>query len=103
MRGPTTNMDALLRHYENGDMPFCDVERRDVLVLANGVIVGRIPTVERAISSEEWKALDDAAGGSDMWFEPVSLGSAGRWVHVELTGLQAAPKDALQRIQSKLV
>lgn len=103
MRGPTTNMDALLRNYENGDMTFCDVERRDVLVLANGVIVGRIPTVERAISSEEWEALDDAAGGSDMWFELVSLGSAGRWVHVELTGLPTSPRDALQRIYSKSV
>lgn len=57
------NANALPTHYENGDMSFATWNAG---MSFSPTIIGRISTIEQAFSAEEWEALNDDAGGSDI-------------------------------------
>lgn len=66
LRGDLKNVLELMKHYENNDLPYCDLERNDVLVLAGGVIIARIPTIEIRMPRDAYQALRNSAAGEDM-------------------------------------
>jgi hypothetical protein len=67
--GTNANVQAALGGYKAGDPTFID--RSEILIMANGVIIGRTKDLE-GMADEEYDRLVALARPHPLWFEDVS-------------------------------